>query len=581
MLKRKLIILGLLALLLAACGGKDSSDPSSAAEPSTALPSATKTSVSQKVDALFERIDADTPWLFANLEVLPEELVEKAWAGFAPALGANSDSLNRLAEEMEEQPLIAALLREYADIDGPESLIERGLSINGHSAVHGVLLYPFAHWELVDTDAFRAMIDRVTDDAQAEVEWRDLDDTPVLWTDLPDSTLGIALSYDDNFATMAVIPDEPGLLRRVANLDQPDESFAPKALAQFSKERGYLDYGAGFVEADKVLALLFDSDDETLAELRASTLLGEIAGDAACRDELGALTGIFPRGSLGYTALDPGAMDFAFIQEAESDFARRLSVVADTPVQLGDHSSRLASLGLALNLIGARDFARDIVEGWAESPPRCVLFDGIGEKASGWLTALNQPIPPMVSNLYGFRANLDSLNLETIASPDATGTLAVFMRNPEMMLGMAQMFSPELAQLDLKPGGDPQPVPEGLIPNLPADTPVWAGMGKIALGLAFGADQKDRLNDTLDAGKGDHALFTYSMNMDGYAALMEQFADKFGDESDDGDNGDIEAQVASQVEALKEMARFYESSSGGLYLTERGMEFRGSVELRD
>ncbi|HLR87582.1 MAG TPA: hypothetical protein VK064_06875 [Wenzhouxiangella sp.] len=581
MLKRKLIIPGLLALLLAACGGKDSSDPSSAAEPSTALPSATKTSVSQKVDALFERIDADTPWLFANLEVLPEELLEKAWAGFAPALGANRDSLNKLAEEMEDQPLIAALLREYADIDGPESLIERGLSINGHSAVHGVLLYPFAHWELVDADAFRAMIDRVTDDAQAEVEWRDLDDTPVLWTDLPDSTLGIALSYDDNFATMAVIPDEPGLLRRVANLDQPDESFAPKTLAQFSKERGYLDYGAGFVEADKVLALLFDSDDETLAELRASTLLGEIAGDAACRDELGALTGIFPRGSLGYTALDPGAMDFAFIQEAESDFARRLSVVADTPVQLGDHSSRLASLGLALNLIGARDFARDIVEGWAESPPRCVLFDGIGEKASGWLTALNQPIPPMVSNLYGFRANLDSLNLETIASPDATGTLAVFMRNPEMMLGMAQMFSPELAQLDLKPGGDPQPVPEGLIPNLPADTPVWAGMGKIALGLAFGADQKDRLNDTLDAGKGDHALFTYSMNMDGYAALMEQFADKFGDESDDGDNGDIEAQVASQVEALKEMARFYESSSGGLYLTERGMEFRGSVELRD
>lgn len=581
MLKRKLIIPGLLALLLAACGGKDSSDPSSAAEPSTALPSATKTSVSQKVDALFERIDADTPWLFANLEVLPEELLEKAWAGFAPALGANRDSLNKLAEEMEDQPLIAALLREYADIDGPESLIERGLSINGHSAVHGVLLYPFAHWELVDADAFRAMIDRVTDDAQAEVEWRDLDDTPVLWTDLPDSTLGIALSYDDNFATMAVIPDDPGLLRRVANLDQPDESFAPKTLAQFSKERGYLDYGAGFVEADKVLALLFDSDDETLAELRASTLLGEIAGDAACRDELGALTGIFPRGSLGYTALDPGAMDFAFIQEAESDFARRLSVVADTPVQLGDHSSRLASLGLALNLIGARDFARDIVEGWAESPPRCVLFDGIGEKASGWLTALNQPIPPMVSNLYGFRANLDSLNLETIASPDATGTLAVFMRNPEMMLGMAQMFSPELAQLDLKPGGDPQPVPEGLIPNLPADTPVWAGMGKIALGLAFGADQKDRLNDTLDAGKGDHALFTYSMNMDGYAALMEQFADKFGDESDDGDNGDIEAQVASQVEALKEMARFYESSSGGLYLTERGMEFRGSVELRD
>src|SRR5690625_1206610 len=120
MIQRKLIIPGLLALLLSACGGKDSGEPSTAAEPSSALPSTTKAAATQKVDALFERIDADTPWLFANLEVLPEEMVEKAWAGFGPALGANSDSLIRLADEMEDQPLIAALLREYADIDGPE-----------------------------------------------------------------------------------------------------------------------------------------------------------------------------------------------------------------------------------------------------------------------------------------------------------------------------------------------------------------------------------------------------------------------------------------------------------------------------
>src|SRR5690625_5996112 len=155
------------------------------------------------------------------------------------------------------------------------------MSINGHSAVHGLLLYPYSQWALDHADALRAMLDRVTEDARAEVQWRDLDGVPVLWTDLPDSTLGIALSYDDNFATMAIIPDEPGLLRRVANLDQPDDSFAPRTLAQFSKERGYLDYGTGFVEADKGLALLFDSDDETLPGLRASPLPGEIPGDAA------------------------------------------------------------------------------------------------------------------------------------------------------------------------------------------------------------------------------------------------------------------------------------------------------------
>ena len=569
---RKLAVIGFCTLLVAGCG-RDEAESASQAGSRAAV------GQDDAASALFERIDADTAWLMANIETMPENLAEKLWMPLSSMSDFNQQTYSAVADELDENPVAAALLREFARIDSRAAFEERGLDANGHWAVHAVSLYPFVHWQLSDPEAFRATLERIGQEAEVDLNWRGVEDAEVLWIEMEEPGLGLALSYDEHFATLALVPDNDSLLRRVANLDQPTAAYAIADLHSFADERGYMPYGSGFVDFGKVVGQLLDGDDVMLAAARESTPLARIAGDPACRSELGALVALFPRASLGYTELDEDFMAFDMTLEVDPAFARRMQVIADTPVDLDKSGAGVLEFGLALNIVGARDFAREIVAGWVETPPQCRLFDSIRENAANWQLALNQPIPPVVTNFFGLRMNLESLSLgENSRVESAEGSLALFMRNPQMMLGMAQMFSPELASMSLEPGGEPQPLPAGVIPNLPEGVSAWMGLNDFALGLAVGADQKDELNDTMDPGDGGSAVFSYGINFEGYAdALggvfenMQKQLEAMGEESASAD----------PTEMMNALGELYEYTRASVHLTERGVEFRSTMTLKD
>lgn len=568
---RKVAVIGFCTLLVAGCGRDEAETASQAGSQAAG-------GQDDAASALFQRIDADTAWLMANVETMPEDLAEKLWAPLSSMAELNQQSYTALADEMEDSPVVAAVLREFAEIDSREAFEDRGLAPNGHWAVHAVSLYPFVHWQLSDPEAFRATLERIGQDAETELNWREVDDAEVLWIQMEE--LGLALSYDDDFATMAVVPDNASLLRRVANLDQPTTAYDIADLQSFADERGYTAYGSGFVDFDKVVKQLLDGDDALLAAARESTPLGDIAGNEACRSELGTLVGLFPRASLGYTEVADDFMAFDMTLEADSSFAQRMQVIADTPVNLDQANAGLLEFGLALNIVGTRDFAREIVAGWVETPPQCQLFDSIRENAEDWQLALNQPIPPVVTNFHGLRMNLEDLILsEDSQVESAEGSLALFMRNPQMMLGMAQMFSPELASMTLEPGGEPQPVPAGVVPGMPEGISAWMGLGDAALGLAVGENQKGELNDTMDPGDGGNAIFSYGINFEGYARALDGLMAGMQEQLEA--MGEEEAAAADPSEAMAAMAELYEYTAASMHMTERGIEFRTTVTLRE
>ncbi|NBD95256.1 MAG: hypothetical protein GVY11_02115 [Gammaproteobacteria bacterium] len=567
---RKIAVIGFCTLLVAGCG-RDEADTQAPAEAESGAGKADAT------HALFQRIDADTPWLMANLETMPEDLSEKLWAPLSSMSELNSQTYNAVADEMDDAPMVAAFLREFAKIDSREAFAERGLKPNGEWAIHAVSVYPFAHWELSDAEAFRATLERIAADAETELNWREVEDVQVLWAEMED--LGLALSYDDRFATVAIVPDNAALLRRVANLDEPATAYDPADLERFGDERGYTAYGSGFMDFGMIVDQLLDGDDAMLASTRENTPLGEIAGNEACRSELNALVELFPRAALGYTEVSSTSMAFDMAIEAEASFAERMQVIADTPVDLDKEDAGLLEFGLALNIVGARDFAREIVGGWAENPPQCQLFEAISENAEDWQLALNQPIPPVVTNFNGLRLNLESISLgDNSQVESAEGSLALFMRNPQMMLGMAQMFSPELAALPLEPGGEPQEVPAGVIPNMPEGVSAWMGLGDAAIGLAVGEAQKDRLQETMDPGEGGSAIFSYGIDFEGYAEAMEGLMAGMQEQLEA--MGD-EAPATDPSEAMSAMAELYDYTEASMHLTERGIEFRSTMTLKD
>ena len=555
-------------LLVTACGGDDGA-AGDAAQPTSATPSSAASSPRRAADInLFERIDADTAYLMANLETIPEDLMDMLWEPLEEMAESQAESYDELAEEVgEESPMVAALASELGDINSREALEERGLAANGYWAIHAVSLYPVMHWQLVDADAFDAMLERVAEDADTELTRRTIDDEEVIWIEMDD--LGVAIHHDQRVLTVALVPENDLLLRRVANLDQPATAYDPQALEAFNEPRGFSPHGSGFVDFKRVVNHLLDTDDELTDAVRDSAGMDTLAGDPACRNEMDALTDRMPRMSAGMTRLDREEITLLGRIETAAGLGEQLATIADTPVAVETRQPTLLAAGAAFNIVAARDFARGLVDGWVAQPPECPVFSDVRDNAAEWQATLNRPIPPFVTNIHGFRLNLEDLAMGTSGSVDtASGTLALFMRNPQMLLGMAQMFSPEMAELNLTPGGEPQRLPSGLIPNMPG-LEAWMALADAAIGMAVGEGQKDRLPSALEGGEPDTAVFAYSINIAAYGELM----DSMMAEMDAGDE-------VPSFDFMTGLGENYVDSRFAIRLTPAGIDFVTSSAMK-
>jgi len=565
-MKRITLAMTLAALVLAGCSRDDDQQPAASAP---AVDEGVKSS-------LFDRIDADSAYLFANLEPLPEELINAIWAGMEPMFEVNRQQYEAMTDAFDD-PLLSALLHEMMKIDGREAIEELGLHGNGLWAFHALSLYPAMLLQLSDAEAFAATLDRVAANAEMELPWRGIGDEDVLWIDLGE--FGLALHHDDHWLSLALVPDDMSFLRRVADLDRPAQAYNPDDLASFNRERGYLAQGGGFVEFSLLLERLLDGDDELAGPARLTAGLQDLIADAACENELNALLESFPRLSFGYHHLSGSEVGTTMRIETEQTLGERLAAIANSPVRIKDNDqSGMLSGGLAFNIVAARDFARETVSGWVDNPPQCELFASVRDNAAEWQLAANRPIPPMVTNLQGLRFSIDDIEFgEMMNVTDASATLAVFMRNPQMIVGMAQMFSPELAELALQPGGDPQPLPAGMIPNL-SEVGAWLAMGDNSIGLAIGEDQKDRLPGLLEPGSADSAILHYGMDFAAYARIMERMMAHTRNQFEELDN-DIE--MSYDEDAFAVFGEIYDYSEFSIHLKPGGIEFSSLMRLRD
>ncbi len=558
-------LLVLPAFLLTACGRDDADQPAADAVGSSAA-------VEIGASDIFERIDADTIYLMANLATIPDDLMQIFWEPMAAMQEFNQYTNDQTAEELgDRSPMLAALLREMGRIDSMEALEARGLSANGHWAIHGISLYPVMHWQISDPEVFSATLERLALQAETELPRRDIDGEDILWVDHGD--FGLAIHHDDRFLTVAVVPDDHALLRRVANLDQPAASYNPRDLQSFNQSRGFEPFGSGYVDFGTLAARLLNQGDEPVFPGTRGDRLRALGEDEACRAEINALVRQVPRLSTGMTRLDNREMTLHSRLETDQTLGARLTTIANTPVNLEIGPTEFLSAGLAFNLVAARDFGRELVAGWVNNPPECELFSDIRANAADWQLALNRPIPPFITNLHGFRLNLDRMVMRDGSGvEDAAGTLAVFMRNPQMLLGMAQMFSPELASLDLRPGGEPQRLPEGLIPYL-SGVPAFMALSDGAIGLAVGEGQAAGISEALKTTTPDNAIFGYSVNMAAYGRLMEGVMSEAFADAEPGDE-------VPPMDFLSRMGDSYDESRFQIRLTPQGIDFINTMTFK-
>jgi len=152
--------------------------------------------------------------------------------------------------------------------------------------------------------------------------------------------------------------------------------------------------------------------------------------------------------------------------------------------------------------------------------------------------------------------------------------LSFYMRNPQVLVGMAQMFAPVLAEMPMEPGDAPQRVPENALPQLQGTgLEAWMAMGKNALGIAIGEDNVVALSEAMKESDADDLLMAGQMDFNVLTTLMEIAEQTLGSDETP------EALVAQRA-SYEALAEVYEQAGFKLRLGDQGIDMLFEAKLR-
>ena len=612
---RRLTLMALLAVfVLAGCQRDEEADGQSAADEGRA-------------EAMFRHVPADTPYLFANLQPSPDAVVDTTFRAMEE-MGKSLEAMFRMALSEADSDLerekIRAVLDEVRGLMTREGFANAGFRENGLYVVYAQGLLPVMRWEVADPMAVAETVGRFETALEMSFPRREHDGQEYWWVGLGDKA-GIVAAVVDNELVAGLTTGEEAEVASILGDSAPSSSYAVSDFRTFNEDLGFTPHGSGFIQFAPLVDRLMDAEDPQFGWLHEENpQFAAIAGNEACRAELGALFDVVPRMVSGAREVSAERIHSMARLDIREDYATRLKSVVDTPLDLSDDPGSLMNFGMAINIVNLRDFLRAEADRLVENAPECPLFAGLNENISEMQANMNRPIPPVVTNLHGFKLRLATAEVTDGELGNVTASFALAMRNPQLLLGMAQMFAPQLAELNVTPGGDPQPLPAEMIPPmaggmLPTDQ-LYIAMSDGALGIAMGDSERDRLSDYLDiSGAGGGGFLSYAMDTRAYADLMKAAGKAYGeqvmDNADDGmsadDQGDMSgtegaddgmdaegdaegdatgdetgtaepdmAELFENQPSMVFMSHLYSRYFGTIRFTDQGMEFVQDAELR-
>lgn len=493
---------------------------------------------------LLQHVPENSPYLAANLEPLPNEVIEFFLDGMGPALQTAQANLAFFQAQMEEgadsdeeMRFALALMRELDGKLDHEGLKSLGLDLGSPKVVYGMGSFPVFRIGLLSAEALRAAIDRVLTDAGIEAPeqefqgvgyWRLAEETG---QDIP---AGLYLSILDDHLAMSVFPlsAEAELLPAFLGLQKPAKSNAAARLLELNRAHQYTAYGSGILDLELLADEFMRADSITARSLAGLGDFDPASLSQVCRDEIRGMLGKVPRMKAGTTELSTEAVAYEYRLEMPPGLAAELLALVPPIPMAGAFSDRLVEIAFGMRFGRVRDLLREKVTAVVAAPYRCERLQDLNEGAVEALAALDRPLPPLVNNFNGIRLSLDDIDMSAGGLPaQARGHVAVHVEKPQLFLGMAQMFLPDLAAMEFKPGEPPLRLPERLVP-LPGLV-VHAALTSDTIGMALGAGEEEGLLPYLNQEPvKDGTFMSANYDMDAYLDYSQKPGKDYGAESE-------------------------------------------------
>ena len=495
-----------LVLTVSGCSNTEDTDIATAVAPSVGNP-------------LLAYVPNDTAYLAGNLAPLPDTVVDRFLGRMSPVLAALQNELsaartkldNDGGSEHKSKELARALLEELDGNLNRDGLEKLGFSLRPNHAVYGMGVFPVFRIGLSDAQAFRDTLQRLQDKSGFEIPvhefqgksyWR-LGNDEMNHGDEMDhgghSSGGAYLAVQDDHLAFTVFPSaaEAELLPAFLGIEMPADSDAEQRLAEINSSYGYQPYATALMDLHKMANLFLDPDPVMLAVLDKADGEPFTGLSDQCETEIRQIIDHAPRMVLGSTEISDNVLAFQYRVETESSLAMQLAGLVSGIPLIPEISSRVIEMAFGIKVGPLRDFVREKATAIGEMPFQCEQLQEINNNAAQFIAQMDEmPVPPLVNNFMGIRASLDQLPDDKMSPESLVGVMALHVDKPEMFVGMAQMFLPGLAELDITAGSAPVQIPENLaqFPGMVA----FAAISDDAIGISVGEGQEAALPGYLD-----------------------------------------------------------------------------------
>jgi len=457
------------------------------------------TACGKKVDdgAPLAFVPADTPYVIANSEPVPdataESFAKQMQAVWPMLIGTYEKMLSQVpadddADGEKIKRVISAILDEIKTRDTPAKWAEVGLGHKSRAAFYGVGVVPVLRAELVDPDAFRAMVARIETRSGAKLGTAKIGDQALWLIDAGKVQGIIAIAGKHLVVSMLPTSADEALKRSVLGLDRPAKNLAESGgLEALDKAEGYAAYGSGWIDLRRIVALIDNDPGYTAFASLADEALPKL--DAVCRTEFDAIAAHAPRMVFGYTSLEAKRMAFASRLDLDKELAQSFIKLSAPPPGSAAKAGSLYDLALSMPVLKIKDFLVERTDAVIASPFRCPALASWNQSANELKTKLSQFVPPPLSDFTGMRVTIDRLDWPADGSPDFSGNVLVATSNPMAIIGLVQLAVPALAEFKINADSKPVTLPAGVIPNEVGFAPeVQVAVSANALAIGTGAN---------------------------------------------------------------------------------------------
>lgn len=530
---KKLIILGLMAIGLTACGDKDGEQPE-----------AVQSAIAEA--DILSYVPADTPLFLASglsNELYPDRYVnvmQDNLKNIAEYVKLAFSDINKSIQDADQQEKGVS----QQEMNKIEQFVDRWV-VDGHFSKLGLKV---GESQLVGytVDLFPVIRMQLAGGHQISDMFADLDQQFTLTPQIQEQDglsireyavdrMTVLAAHSDDYLVLSLAPSviKDKLINTLTGLEKPAKSMAQNRdrLNEIKTTHGFV-VDDMFVMDVQAVADYFVNPDNYDSALLDFLQIEDNKLSPVCKTEINAMLAKAPRLVAGATALSNDRIDSAFIWEMDTELSQDMAQLAGRIPAIDETAA--FSFGMSIDMLNSQKVLTKYIDNIINEPYQCELFTQLNQRAEVFKSQISQPLPPFIGNFKGFnmafsdlKVNEQAANLNKPAEmiESFKMQLSLSVDEAQSLIGMAQMMLPQLQGMVLPTDGSLIPLKEQLPPNLmnlPVDvSSAYAAITNQTIGLSLGYPNGGNLSEMVNQ-EGQHLLLSATADADGYKQMIEE-----------------------------------------------------------